>query len=237
MIENIEFLKRLTEIDGVVAGVITGVFTFFITKYTYHKNIPLDKYEMAYDKVYYPIYCLLKSEKNRETIIIESEKYLNDNTKYVDRSTLKAFRYLKESGEKQKKKAYDNFMNNVYSLDTKIRRRLGYLEPNVFALYTYSNPTEKRALRMIVEIVVGYILLVSMSIIDNQKWNTICASLSILFLVAIVIEIFVLIVTNIFKLIGKGGVFLSNIVLKGLDKLKTVYKKRKNKNIHKRRKK
>ena len=46
-----DLFQELKEIDGVVASIITGIFTFIITKYGYHKNIPLDKYEKAYDRV------------------------------------------------------------------------------------------------------------------------------------------------------------------------------------------
>jgi len=180
---------------------------------------------MAYDKVYYPICCLLKSEKSRDTIITECETYLNDNAKHVDRSTLKAFRYLKDSEDKQKK-AYDNFVNNVYSLEIKIRRRLGYLEPNIFVLYTYSSPIEKRVIRMTLEIMVGYIPLLIMSITNNEKMNRFCVTISMLFLGIFVIEFLVRIVINVFKLIGKGIIFLLTIVRSGLDKLSVIiYKK------------
>lgn len=52
----IEILK------AVLPVIITGIITFLITKYSYHKNIPLDKLEIAYNRIYYPIYCLITSD-------------------------------------------------------------------------------------------------------------------------------------------------------------------------------
>ena len=48
----IEFVKIILPV------LITGIFTFLITKYTYHKNIPLDKLEISYNRIYYPIFCI-----------------------------------------------------------------------------------------------------------------------------------------------------------------------------------
>lgn len=50
-------METLFEILKVILpAVITSLFTFFITKYTYNNNRPLDKIEMAYNRIYYPIY-------------------------------------------------------------------------------------------------------------------------------------------------------------------------------------
>lgn len=43
----IDFFKKIGEIDGVIAAIVAGISTFLVTKYTYHKNIPLDKLEKS----------------------------------------------------------------------------------------------------------------------------------------------------------------------------------------------
>ena len=46
-------MKILFEVLKVILpAIISGIFTFIVTKYTYNKNKPLDKLEIAYDKVY-----------------------------------------------------------------------------------------------------------------------------------------------------------------------------------------
>ena len=52
----------------VVPVIITGIFTFLITKYTYNKNIPLDKLEITYNRIYYPVYQLLYNKNLKDTI-------------------------------------------------------------------------------------------------------------------------------------------------------------------------
>ena len=50
-------MKSFIEIlKTILPAIVTGIFTFIVTKYNYTKNIPLDKMETAYDKIYYPIY-------------------------------------------------------------------------------------------------------------------------------------------------------------------------------------
>ena len=54
-------MKSFIEIlKTILPAIVTGIFTFIVTKYNYTKNIPLDKMETAYDKIYYPIYNLLR---------------------------------------------------------------------------------------------------------------------------------------------------------------------------------
>lgn len=48
----------------ILPAIITGLFTFFITKYTYNKNRPLDKMEIAYNRVYYPLYQIISDESS-----------------------------------------------------------------------------------------------------------------------------------------------------------------------------
>ena len=53
-------MESLMEILKIILPpLVTGTITFIITKYTYNKNRPLDKLEITYNRVYYPIYRLI----------------------------------------------------------------------------------------------------------------------------------------------------------------------------------
>ena len=92
-------MKTFLEIIKVISpACITGVVTFMVTKYNYYKNIPLDKLEITYNRVYYPIYHMVKYEKAELTRLIEKcEVTLKKYNKYVDRTTIVAFEYLKNN--------------------------------------------------------------------------------------------------------------------------------------------
>ncbi len=161
----IEFMKVILPVC------ITGFITFLITKYSCNKNIPLDKLEITYNRVYYPLYCLIKENKDICEIIKKSEFYLQKYKKYVDRTTLVAFNYLKK--KPNNKKAYSNYEDNILKFNCKIRRRLGYLETNILGIYAYSAPSDKCAIRMIVELLGMYIALILSQIIRFEKFQTV----------------------------------------------------------------
>lgn len=148
-------------IKVILPAIITGMITFLITKYSYNNNRPLDKLEIAYNRVYYPLYKLVtdKNIKDIDFIITKANYSLNKYNKYVDRSTLRAFNYLCEcNSEAKKKDAYENFKENIYNKNSYLRRRLGYLEPNFFQMYTYSSKAEKSTFRILLEIILIYIV-------------------------------------------------------------------------------
>lgn len=58
-------LEHAEVIWNLVGIVFTALTSFLITKYTYHRNRPLDKFEIAYDKIYYPIHQMLKVENEK----------------------------------------------------------------------------------------------------------------------------------------------------------------------------
>lgn len=158
-------------IKVILPAIITGMITFLITKYSYNNNRPLDKLEIAYNRVYYPLYKLVtdKNIKDIDFIITKANYSLNKYNKYVDRSTLRAFHYLCEcNSEAKKKDAYENLKENIYNKNSYLRRRLGYLEPNFFQIYTYSSKAEKSTFRILLEIILIYIVtLVSDFFTDN----------------------------------------------------------------------
>lgn len=155
----------------ILPAIISGFFTFIVTKYTYNRNQPLDKLETAYDKVYYPLYKLVyDSDYSNEIDILinKSKRYFKIYGKYIDFSTLKAFNYLCKSNKGEEKNAYQNFKNNICDRSTYLRRRLGYLEPNFAQIYKYSAPSSKSLFRIMIEISIIYITLIVCGITMNN---------------------------------------------------------------------
>lgn len=149
---------------------ITGLLTFLITRYQCQKKVPLEKMEKAYNKVYFPIYQLIKIEQiEREVIITKSEEYLDKYVKYVDRSTLLAFKVFNEAtSDSEKKKAYYNYESNIINFNIKLRRQLGYLEPNVLNMYTYASKADKRIINILFSMSIFYISGILQSFITKK---------------------------------------------------------------------
>lgn len=190
----------------ILPACITGLVTFLVTKYNYHRNVPLDKMEITYNRLYYPLYRLVQKDMEIPKLIEESETYLKKYKKYMDRSTQVAFTFLKENTKS--KKAYANFKNNIIDLNIRLRRRLGYLEPNALNMYTYSAPREKRVFRLVFEVTAMYLttLILSFSI-ENQYINlivtTIFALSFIIFIIEMIIVICQLVAQYFLKCYGK----------------------------------
>ena len=183
----------------VLPACITGLVTFLVTKYNYHKNIPLDKLEITYNRIYYPIYCLIRSSNEVSQVIEKSEKYLEKYSKYVDRSTEVAFKFLKDNPNS--KKAYSNYKNNIYNTNSKLRRRLGYLEPNLLSMYTYSAPFEKRVFRITYELAFTYLFVIIIAINEVKQVDIVMLLIFFVVFLIFVIEAIVLIYESIKKLI------------------------------------
>lgn len=176
----------------ILPAITTGIFTFFITKYTYNKNRPLDKIEIAYNRVYYPLYNLIKYENVNNDIDIVIEKanyYFYKYNKYVDRTTLGIFDELKKCNTKAKQKSvYNIFCNNIYDKSSYLRRRLGYLEPSFLQMYTYLSSSEKSMFRISIELIVMYILLI-LGGFTKDKIQTIFVACFILLILILIIEV------------------------------------------------
>ncbi len=155
----------------ILPAITTGLFTFIITKYTYDKNRPLDKLEMAYNRVYYPIYKII-SDKNlsMEAGIDKINIYLLKYNKYADISTTRIFMSLYECKKETKKKLiYQNFKNNIFSKNSYLRRRLGYLESNFVEQYKYFMPSLKSLIRIVLETYILYFVAVLNNIASNYN--------------------------------------------------------------------
>ena len=173
----------------VLPAITAGLFTFFITKYTYNKNRPLDKLEIAYNRVYYPLYRFIniKKDSNKidETILEIKNKYkmhFNKYNKYIDSSTVKTFNKLCECKTlAEKKSAYYKFTDNIYNMNSYLRKRLGYLEPNLFQLYKYT-PLKTQITLWIVLSLLGVYVCCFLGIMFTEKIQEFFASLIVLLL-------------------------------------------------------
>lgn len=176
----------------ILPAIIAGLFTFLITKYTYNKNRPLDKLEIAYNRVYYPIYRII-SDKNTnndiDNVINKIKTYFIKYDKYIDTSTKKLFELLCECKQEAKKKSiYQSFKDNICKKNSYLRNRLGYLESNFAQLYKYSTPSAKSFFRIIMELCVVYITIFLCGI-TVDKWDIIFTISLMIFLLAIIIII------------------------------------------------
>ena len=175
----------------ILPAVVAGIITFFITKYTYNNNRPNDKLEIAYNRIYYPLYRLIKGENTKDIdfIIDMSRYYLNKYDKYVDRSTLRAFNSLCTCNTEAKKKdAYENFKDNIYNRNSYLRRKLGYLEPSFSQIYTYMSKAEKSTFRILVELLCIY-LFAFISDFFTCKIQSVLIFIASIFLIAMIIEL------------------------------------------------
>lgn len=192
--------------------IITGLFTFLITKYTYNKNRPLDKMEIAYNRVYYPLYIIIHNSNENlnddvDLIIKKSENYFKKYNKYIDKSTKLIFRSLCKCNKIAKKKAlYKKFKNNIFEKDVFLRRILGYLEPNFFQEYKYSSSSAKSLFRILWEVCFMYIALLFSGIIIDIFDGDINKISGILFLPFIIL--FLLIIVIIIEIIYAFVIYL-----------------------------
>ena len=183
-------METLFEILKVILpAVITSLFTFFITKYTYNNNRPLDKIEIAYNRIYYPIYKII-SDKNITNDINEIIKrckfYFTKYEKYADISTKKLFKELCGCNKETKKKSiYQSFKDNIYNRNYYLRRRLGYLEPSFIQLYKYAISGTKSLFRITIGLCLLYATLVLCGITMNIS-NMIFTSSAVIFTVSLV---------------------------------------------------
>lgn len=163
-----QILDLLAAISPIISALIAATITFFITKYTYNRNRPLDKLEIAYNMIYYPTYCLIKdSETFNDKILETCEGYFNLYNKYLDRSTIKAFNIVKKNPKSLY--AYGNFKSNIIKKNIYLRTRLGYLEPSIFEMYTYSSKLEKHQIKCFLSFMAMYFLAIFNGITSSFK--------------------------------------------------------------------
>lgn len=93
MIEEYKWIFELAKI--ILTAFLSVITTLIATNYTFNKNRPIEKYKIAYERVYYPIYRIMR-DKNKNIVqkINDCNGYITKYEKYVDRSTLIAYKYL-----------------------------------------------------------------------------------------------------------------------------------------------
>lgn len=187
--------------------VITGLVTFLLTRYEYGKKIPLDKYEIAYNRIYFPIYYMIMEKKSAAEILEKSDNYFKKYYKYVDRSTLISYRDIKRNLDNiDKSKEYINFENNIIDVNSMLRRRLGYLEPSIINIYKYLPQEKKSILRLLIEVMYIYILCCCYIFAQNstirQILTYLCSFAVIVVLVETVNMIFWVLKKLFFNVIG-----------------------------------
>ena len=148
---------------------MTGIFTFLITKYTYNNDRPLDKLEITYNRVYYPLYKIISNSNNNINDIINSTKmYFLKYDKYIDITTKKLFEMLCICNNETKKKLiFQQFKDNKNEKNLYLRRRLGYLQPSFSQIYKYSTPATKSFYRIFIELGIAYISIFLCIIIEK----------------------------------------------------------------------
>lgn len=192
-----DIVEILGQIDGLVSALIAALGTFLITKYTYNRNIPLDKLEISYDRIYYPIQRLIRDNNDILQIIEKSEIYLLKYDKFVDRSTIKAFRMLKENAENMD--AYNAYTSNISEMNRKLRRRLGYLEPNLMMMYSSSSLRDRLLIRVMYELLAIYIFTISYASFSVEPIKTVLLALSIVSITIFIVDIIIFIGTALLK--------------------------------------
>lgn len=187
----------IEHISDVLVPLLSIFFTSLLTKEKYMKNVPLDKLEMAYNRVYFPILMLIKrTEKVDQQFVKECKVYLYKYRKYIDESTLVALKYLEETinsgNEKNIKKNYITFKNEIYRKNSYLRRYLGYLDSGFWTIYNVESLENKGYLRIAFELLLAYILAVIASFVRNTKYAVYFNMSIICVLLVVVIEIIII---------------------------------------------
>jgi len=171
-------MNIIFEISKVILpAIITGLFTFLITKYTYSKNVPLDKLEISYNRIYYPLYRIMSDKnmgedinKNINMVIDKSKIYFIKYNKYIDIYTKRLFESLCKCTKETKRQAiYSDFILIIYDRNHYLRRKLGYLEPNVLQSCQYITFTEKSLFNVAIALCGVYVSIISCSITINRN--------------------------------------------------------------------
>lgn len=165
--------NTIYEILKIILPVImTGIFTFLVTKYTYDKNRPLDKLEITYNRVYYPLYKMTSNYiddiKSINNIIDNAKMYFVKYDKYIDITTKNLFKTLCTCNRETKKKCiFQQFKDNINEKNLYLRRRLGYLQPSFSQIYKYSTSATKSFYRIFIELGIAYISIFLCIIIEK----------------------------------------------------------------------
>lgn len=123
-------------------SLITGAIGFGIAMFQCNRSAPLEKMEISYNRIYYPMSLLLRSKSYKEInqeevrgkmdlLLKKYDKYISQRTRYTYSKYLKAF----EKGKKRKiKNTFQDFMNDILYNNSKLRWKLGYPQASIWEM-------------------------------------------------------------------------------------------------------
>lgn len=182
-------LQLTTELAPVI---ITGLITFLITKYTCDKNVPLDKIEIAYNRIYYPLSKLLRNDNvsqleiqnKMDYILLKYDKYLSQTTKFT---------YLDYKNDINNNvnsdKYFATFTQNVFEYDSNYRKLLGYPQAKVIESFRYMKYIHKLILLTLILLIVIYSATILYTFIQSEIIVAIIAlsAISVLFFIIVIL--------------------------------------------------
>lgn len=166
-------------LKSIIPPILTGIIGFAIAKI--NRNIPLDKLEITYNRVYYPIYKLLKEfdevgeidhvklQTLYKLLKLKYDKYLSPGTKYL-------FNCYDKSLEKNlidRDKNYQKLHDNIVRTNGYIRCKLGYLTTNYYDALKIMPRVQKWLFFDAIFLSITYILIIISSAIHNDTLTTI----------------------------------------------------------------
>ena len=195
-------------VSDVIVPLASTFLTSILAKARYTRNAPLDKLEIAYNRVYFPIWMLIKKTEKPDLTFVEKCKiYLYKYRKYIDESTLIALNNLEQcinaGNEKKIKRYYCSFKNEIYRNNNCLRRYLGYLDSGLWTLYNVESSQNKRILRMGIEGCAFYSCIIISFYLQNEKYKR-----------DLLIVILVIIVIVVFELLGALCTYIINKINK-----------------------
>jgi len=172
--------KILDVCKEVIPILLTGVITFLVTRYTQNRSVPLDKMEMSYNRIYYPLYKMLRNKKYKEINQSELRKKMDDilkkYDKYISQSTRNVYYdYIKnQDTDRPNKACFQNFQNNIMLYNSKLRYYLGYPQAPLWEMYWYIDKRSKRVFNVGLGIILLYIILMLQEIVEWEYYLYVC---------------------------------------------------------------
>lgn len=184
---------------------LTSVTAFLIGRYNNFQNRPLDKMELAYNRVYYPVYRIMREDSIKISTVIEKAKmYFCKYEKYIDRTTTMIYQQLCECKDiEEQKRIYSAFSDNIHNNCIYLRKKLGYLQPGYFRIYQYLPTKIKTLIRIVFEFIVCYFCACIFSFVKVEKIREICLVFFTIGLFAIFVELIFLLIQKMFDFIRK----------------------------------
>lgn len=218
-------------LSDIVPVIISSIFTFLLTKYHYSHNRPLDKFEIAYNRFYYPVFRLIqgayhKKETDYTKIYSNMKSYFVKCEKYINVTTVKNFNNFSYAINNNifKKHYFNALYNDISTNCFKSRKALGYIQPGIFGNYVCMKKEDKLLMRLCIEFVFLYIFAFISTSLSEENFPNIVIYISNFFLLAtyfiFIIELIMLIINYIYLGFLKIGPCIGKIVIKAKGYLK-----------------